>query len=127
MDMDMDIDMDIGMDMATDTVTDANIDIQRVGCMISDFSTMSTPISDIMSDSVLFNLISQDSNIRLSPVSFITDIGLSVPLYVTSFCRTAITISSLTLQSGFLLRKNENEGVFTHNSCGHLGGEVPRL
>jgi hypothetical protein len=40
MDMDMDIDMDIGMDMATDMATDTNIDIQRVGCMILDFSNV---------------------------------------------------------------------------------------
>jgi hypothetical protein len=78
MDMDMDLDTDMDMDTDTDTgiAIDLNISVmpetnfQRYGCWISDIEKkFINPISDIMSDSVVFSTMSAPVGYRSSRIS----------------------------------------------------------
>jgi hypothetical protein len=69
-------DMDKDIDMATDTEMDMN---NQIGRWDIEYCQRFTQIADTLSDSALFSLISKIDTM-LSPILFITDIGLSAHL-----------------------------------------------
>jgi hypothetical protein len=73
MNKDMDIDMDINTDTDTNTDTEMDMEIQRLGYEDIGIGKKFNPICGIMS---ALCSPSGGSNIRLSPISIIMDIGL---------------------------------------------------
>jgi hypothetical protein len=74
MDMDNDRDVEMDREMGMDMDTDKDMDIKILTCRILDISQMFNPLSDKMSQlRHLHSDIRGSVDIRLSPISFITE------------------------------------------------------